>query len=73
MNIFTVSVLGRQLRVFDIDPRGPGQIKNNEIQHLCQVEMSAGSEGGLSPWKRGKDGEPDSDAHLSKLFLQSLD
>uniref|UniRef100_A0A3B4WX49 Si:dkey-25g12.4 n=1 Tax=Seriola lalandi dorsalis TaxID=1841481 RepID=A0A3B4WX49_SERLL len=53
----------------DIDLCGPGQIKNNEIQHLCQVEMSAGSEVRLSQWKRAKDGELESDAHLSKLFL----
>lgn len=36
--------------------RSAGQIKNNEIQHLCQVEMSAGSEGGRSRWERVEDG-----------------
>lgn len=46
-----------------------GQIKSNEIQHLCQVEMSAGSEGGQSRWERVEDGGPESDAHLSKRFL----
>lgn len=53
----------------DIDLCGPGQIKNNEIQHLCQVEMSAGSEGRLSQWRRARDGRLEPDAHLSKLFL----
>lgn len=69
MNTFTDSTPVRQLHVCDIDLCGPGQIKNNEIQHLCQVEMSAGSEGRLSQWKRAKDGGPEPDAHLSKLFL----
>lgn len=70
MNIFTDSTLVRQcVCACDIDLCGPGQIKNNEIQHLCQVEMSAGSEGRLSQWKRAKDGGPEPDAHLSKLFL----
>lgn len=53
----------------DIDLCGPGQIKNNEIQHLCQVEMSAGNEGELSQRRRAQDGQLEPDAHLSKLFL----
>lgn len=69
MNIFTDSTTLMQCVCvhIDIDLCGPGQIKNNEIQHLCQVEMSTGSEGRLSQWKRAKDGGLD--AHLSKLFL----
>lgn len=49
--------------------RSGGRIKNNEIQHLCQVEMSAGSKGGQSRWERVEDGGLESDAHLSKPFL----
>lgn len=33
----------RRRRARDIDPCGPGRIKNNEIPRLCQVEMSAES------------------------------
>lgn len=69
VNTFTDSTQARQWCARDIDLCGRGQIKNNEIQHLCQVEMSAGSEGRLSQWKRAKDGELESDSHLSKLFL----
>lgn len=49
--------------------RSGGRIKNNEIQHLCQVEMSAGSKGGQSRWERVEDGGLKSDVHLSKPFL----
>lgn len=69
LNTSTDSTPVRLLHSCDIDPRGPGQIKNNEIQHLCQVEMSAGMEGRLSQWKRVEDGGLAPDAHLSKLFL----
>lgn len=69
MNTFTDSAPVRQELACDIDLCGPGQIKNNEIQHLCQVEMSAGSEGRLSQWKGAEDGPLEPDAHLSKLFL----
>ena len=48
----------------DIDLCGPDQIKNNEIQHVCQVEMSVGSEGR----RKQKDGGPEPDAHSSKAF-----
>lgn len=33
----------RARRARDIDPCGPGQVKNNEIQRLCQAKMSAES------------------------------
>lgn len=69
MNTFRDSTPVRWLCACDIDLCGLGQIKNNEIQHLCQVEMSAGSEGRLSQWERAKDGGLEPDAHLSKLFL----
>lgn len=69
MNTFTDSAPVRRLHARRIDPCGPGQIKNNEIQHLCQVEMSAGSEGRLSRRRGAEDGRRGPDAHLSKLFL----
>lgn len=49
--------------------RSAGQIKNNEIQHLCQVEMSAGSEGGRSRWERVEDGGAGVWCAFIKAFL----
>lgn len=56
-------------RARDIDLCGPGQIKNNEIQHLCQVEMSAESESRRPRRRRTKNDGLKLDAHLSKLFF----
>lgn len=49
--------------------RSAGQIKNNEIQHLCQVEMSAGSEGGRSRRERVEDGDAGVWCAFIKAFL----
>lgn len=49
--------------------RSAGQIKNNEIQHLCQVEMSAGSEGGRSRRERVEDGGAGVWCAFIKAFL----
>lgn len=68
MNTFADSTPVRQLCAWDIDLCGSGRIKNNEIQHLCQVETSAGSEAISVEGERRMVGmEPG--AHLSKLFL----
>lgn len=59
---------GRTLAIY-WPARSGGQIKNNEIQHLCQVETSAGSEGGRWRWERAEDGGPGVWCAFIKAFL----